>query len=106
MTDFTLASLEQIIADRAAASAADSYTKSLLVSGIARVAKKFGEEAIEAVIAAVESGKPTVVAEAADVMYHLLVLLRAREIALDDVLAELEKRTAKSGHAEKASRTS
>ena len=104
MTDFTLSALEKIIAERAAAPASESYTKCLLDSGIARIAKKFGEEAVEAIIAAVESDAKVVVAETADVLYHLLVLLRARAIALDEVLAELEKRTAQSGHSEKAGR--
>jgi phosphoribosyl-ATP pyrophosphohydrolase len=101
---FTLEDLADIIAARAASTAEKSYTKSLLDAGPPRVAKKFGEEAVEAVIAAVNQEDRALVAEAADVLYHLLVLLRSRGIALGDVMAELERRTARSGHDEKASR--
>jgi phosphoribosyl-ATP pyrophosphohydrolase len=101
---FTLETLAAVIRARRAASAESSYTKSLLDSGAARCARKFGEEAVEAVIAAIEGDKAALTSEAADVLYHLLVLLEARGVALADVLAELERRTAQSGHAEKASR--
>ena len=69
-----------------------------------RIAKKFGEEAVEAVIAALGDDKAALTGEAADVLYHLLVLLEAREIALHDVVDELERRTSQSGLQEKASR--
>jgi phosphoribosyl-ATP pyrophosphohydrolase len=103
-TPFTLDQLGARIAERASSSAQKSYTKSLLDAGPSRVAKKFGEEAVEAVIAAVEGDVAALRSEAADVLYHLMVLLHARAIPLQDVLAELERRTAQSGHEEKASR--
>ena len=104
MSDFSLSDLAAIIAERAGASAESSYTKSLLEGGAARVAKKMGEEAIEAVIAAIEGERQALVNESADLLYHLLVVLHARGIALGEVLAELERRTGRSGHEEKASR--
>jgi phosphoribosyl-ATP pyrophosphohydrolase len=104
MTTFTLADLAAIIAARADASAEKSYTKSLLDAGPARAAKKLGEEAVETVIAAVEGEPQALIGESADLLYHLLVVLRARGIALDDVLSELERRTRQSGHDEKAAR--
>jgi phosphoribosyl-ATP pyrophosphohydrolase len=104
MSNFTLEDLAAIIAERTGASAGASYTKSLLDGGPARAAKKMGEEAIEAVIAAVEGEREALVNESADLLYHLLVVLQARGIALSDVLAELERRTSRSGHEEKASR--
>jgi phosphoribosyl-ATP pyrophosphohydrolase len=104
MSDFTLADLAAIIAKRAAASAETSYTKSLLAAGPARAAKKLGEEAVETVIAAVEGEREALISESADLLYHLLVVLEARGVALGDVLAELERRTRQSGHAEKAAR--
>jgi phosphoribosyl-ATP pyrophosphohydrolase len=104
MTKFSLDDLAAIIAKRADASAEASYTKALLVAGPIRAAKKLGEEAIETVIAAVEGEPQALVSESADLLYHLLVVLQARGVALDDVLAELERRTRQSGHEEKASR--
>ena len=104
MTGFTLSDLDTIIASRTAADAGTSYTKSLLDAGVGRAAKKFGEEAVEAVIAAIEKNPAELTKEAADVLYHRLVLLRAGGVSLDDVFAELQRRTAQSGHAEKASR--
>ncbi len=104
MSDFSLADLEAIIAARAGATAEASYTKSLLDAGPARAAKKMGEEAVETVIAAIEGDSKALVSESADLLYHLLVLLRTRGLSLADVLAELERRTSQSGHAEKASR--
>lgn len=103
-TDFTLGDLAAIIAARAGSSAEASYTKSLLEAGPARAAKKFGEEAVEAVIAAVEGDHKALTSEAADVLYHLLVLLQAGGVRLDEVMAELKGRTQRSGHAEKAAR--
>ena len=102
---FALEILDEIVARRAEADAADSYTRSLLDHGVARCAKKFGEEATEAVIAALAEDDAALTGEAADVLYHLLVLLRARNVPLQAVMAELERRTARSGHAEKAART-
>ena len=102
---FALDDLDAIIARRADASAHASYTRTLLEKGVAHCAKKFGEEAIEATIAAVAQDDSALRAEAADVLYHLLVMLRVRGVALSDVYAELERRTMRSGLEEKASRT-
>ncbi|MBN9444701.1 phosphoribosyl-ATP diphosphatase [Bosea sp. (in: a-proteobacteria)] len=104
MTGFTLADLEARVAERAAASPEESWTAKLLAAGPERAAKKFGEEAVEAVIAAVKGDRAELIAESADVLYHLLVVLRARDVALQDVLSQLEARTARSGLAEKAAR--
>jgi phosphoribosyl-ATP pyrophosphohydrolase len=104
MSTFTLADLDAIIASRVSSDAGTSYTKSLLDAGVARTAKKFGEESVEAVIAALSGDRVELKKEAADVLYHLLVLLRAGGVSLDEVLNELNSRTAQSGHAEKASR--
>jgi phosphoribosyl-ATP pyrophosphohydrolase len=104
MSDFTLADLAAIIAARADAAADKSYTKSLLDAGPARAAKKLGEEAVETVIAAIEGERKALVGESADLLYHLLVVLQARGVKLDEVMAELERRTAQSGHEEKAAR--
>jgi len=101
---FTLNDLSEIIAQRAEASAEASYTRALLDKGVAHCARKFGEEAIETTIAAITEDDAALRAEAADLLYHLLVLLRARGVALADVLSELETRTQRSGHQEKASR--
>jgi phosphoribosyl-ATP pyrophosphohydrolase len=101
---FTLADLERIISERASASPDESWTAKLLAKGPARAAKKLGEEAVEAVIAAVENDRSALVAESADLLFHLLVVLRARSVTLQEVLDELERRTAKSGLAEKAER--
>jgi phosphoribosyl-ATP pyrophosphohydrolase len=105
MTTFTLDDLAAIIRARTARDAGASYTKSLLDKGPARVAKKFGEEAVELVIAAVEGESSPIVGETADVLYHLLVVLESRGVPLSDVLVELERRTAQSGHEEKAARS-
>ena len=101
---FTLETLDARIAIRAAASPDESYTAKLLAAGIQRVAKKLGEEATEAVIAAVADDREGLKGEAADLLYHLLVLLRAANLPLTEVMAELERRTAQSGIAEKAAR--
>ena len=106
MSRFSLDDLAAIVATRAGATAEASYTKSLLEAGPARAAKKFGEEAIEAVIAAIEGDRNALTKEIADVLYHLIVLLRARDISLDEVMLELQSRTLQSGHAEKAGRGS
>lgn len=101
---FALDDLAALIKSRRNDGASKSYTKSLLDAGVARVAKKFGEEAVEAVIAAMEADSNALRNEAADVLYHLLVLLESRDVALAEVLSELERRTAQSGLAEKAGR--
>jgi phosphoribosyl-ATP pyrophosphohydrolase len=105
MTDFSLADLARIVAERAQAPASESYTAKLLAEGQGRAAKKLGEEAVEAVIAAVQGDRAGLTAEAADVLYHLLVLLKGADIPLSDVMAELARRTTQSGLAEKASRS-
>ena len=104
MPGFTLSDLEARVALRAAAPPAESYTAKLLAEGPARAAKKLGEEAVEAAIAAVQGDRAGLTAEAADVLYHLLVVLRASDVPLQDVLDELDRRTAQGGLAEKASR--
>jgi phosphoribosyl-ATP pyrophosphohydrolase len=101
---FTLHDLEKRVAERAAASAEVSYTRKLLDRGVAQCAKKFGEEAVEAVLAAVGEDREHMVGEAADVLYHLLVVLHARGVTLAEVEAELGQRTTRSGLEEKASR--
>jgi phosphoribosyl-ATP pyrophosphohydrolase len=105
MKKFTLHDLEKRVAVRAKASPAMSYTRQLLDRGVAQCAKKLGEEAIETGLAAVGESRKRVTSEAADLMYHLLVLLRARKITLKEVEAALAKRMAQTGLAEKASRT-
>lgn len=104
MSAFTLADLAAIVSERSKASPDESYT-ARLAADPARAAKKFGEEAIEAVIAAIANDPKALVAESADVLYHLVALLQSRGIAVDAVMAELERRTAQSGLAEKAARS-
>ena len=104
MTTFTLHDLEKRVAERASASAEVSYTRKLLDRGVAQCAKKLGEEAVETVIAAVENDPTQLVAESADLIYHLLVLLKSRGVSLVDVEAALAQRTSMSGLEEKASR--
>lgn len=105
MSTFTLADLEERVQARASASAAESYTRALLDKGIAHCAKKMGEEAFETAIAAVHEDKSRLISEAADLVYHLLVLLQARGVSLGEIEAELQRRTAQSGHEEKAARS-
>ena len=104
MTAYTLADLTKLVASRAGTDPETSYTAKLLSEGPAKAAKKLGEEAVEAAIAAVQGDKTGLRNEAADVLYHLVVLLRAGGVELDAVMAELERRTAQSGLAEKAAR--
>lgn len=104
MSSDVLFRLAATIRDRRAETSGRSYTRQLLDGGPARCAKKLGEEAVETVIAGVSQSDEALRAEAADLLYHLLVLLEAREVALDDVLAVLDARTAQSGLAEKAAR--
>ena len=96
--------LEATIAARKDAPEHASYTASLLAGGAAKCAKKFGEEAVEAALAAVSGDRAHLTAEAADVLYHLLVMLGQAGVSLDDVAAVLAARKGTSGHAEKASR--
>ncbi len=104
MSDKVLAALAETIKARRTAESGSSYTKQLLDAGSARCARKFGEEAIELVVASVEGDRAAVTAEAADVLYHLLVLLEASDIGLAEVGAVLSGRMTTSGLAEKASR--
>lgn len=107
MTDHRLdilAALASEIARKRQALPADSYTAKLISQGVEKCAKKFGEEAVEFAIAAVGNDTKHVTAEAADVLYHLLVALEAKGVALSDVMAELERRQGVSGLAEKAAR--
>ena len=102
---FSLEDLDDRIAERASVSPDESYTAKLLRDGPDRCARKFGEEAVELIVSAVSRDKTGLTGEAADVLYHLLVLLKAADITLDDVMAELERRTGQSGLEEKAART-
>lgn len=104
MADFSLADLERIVAGRGRSGAADSWTAKLFAAGQERAAKKLGEEAVETVIAAVKGERSELVGESADLLYHLTVVLALAEIPVSEVMAELERRTAQSGIAEKASR--
>jgi phosphoribosyl-ATP pyrophosphohydrolase len=104
MPEFSLHDLEKRVQARARESADVSYTRKLLDRGVAQCAKKLGEEAVEAAIAAISEDKDRLIGEAADVLYHLLVVLHARGIALDEVEAELGARTRQSGLDEKATR--
>ena len=104
MDNFTLYDLEKRVQERAKASAHVSYTRRLLDQGVDHCAKKLGEEAIETVLAAVEEDRARLIAEAADLIYHLLVVLVSRGITLAEVEAALAERTRQSGLTEKASR--
>ena len=101
---FTLDDLARIVAERAGAGADRSYTAKLLAEGPAKAAKKLGEEAVEAAIAAVQGDRDGLMREAADVLYHLLVVMQAAGVPLEEVMAELQRRTAQSGLDEKAGR--
>ena len=100
----TLERLEQVIRDRRAASPEESYVASLLARGLPVIARKLGEEAVEAVVAALTDNREELIGEAADVLFHLLVLLAESDVPLAEVLAELERREGTSGLAEKAAR--
>ncbi|MBY5774453.1 phosphoribosyl-ATP diphosphatase [Rhizobium leguminosarum] len=106
MSGFSLSDLESIVAERSKASPEQSWTAKLVAAGQPKAAKKLGEEAIEVVMAAVTGDRDNLTYEAADVLYHLLVVLKIAEIPLENVMAELERRTAQSGLKEKASRQS
>ncbi|MEL7281532.1 MAG: phosphoribosyl-ATP diphosphatase [Pseudomonadota bacterium] len=100
----TLSELEAIIQSRANTSVEDSWTAKLLSKGPEKVAEKFGEEAIECLIEAVRGDRERLTYEAADVLFHFMVMLHARGVSINAVLAELGRRQSKSGLAEKASR--
>lgn len=102
-----MSALERLAATieaRKGADASDSWTAKLLSKGPEKCAEKFGEEAVEAIIEAVKGDRDALTAEAADVLYHLLVMLASRDISLNDVLVELSRREGTSGIAEKESR--
>jgi len=104
MTAFSFNDLERIVAERARSGDANSWTAKLYASGMERAAKKLGEEAVETVIAAMKGDARELVLESADLLYHWLVVLAVAGVPLSDVLEELQRRTAQSGIAEKASR--
>ena len=106
MSDSALAELAGIIHQRRQQSSDKSYTRQLLDGGPERCAKKFGEEAVETVIAGISQDDAALRVEAADLLYHLLVLLEVRGVAIGDVLDILHQRMGTSGLEEKASRTS
>ncbi len=101
---FTLADLEALIATRASADPAQSYTAKLKAGGMPYAAKKLGEEAVEAVIAAMKGDVAELTKESADILYHLLVVLHIAGVGVQDVLDELGRRTTQSGLDEKAGR--
>ncbi|MGJ8586203.1 MAG: phosphoribosyl-ATP diphosphatase [Marinosulfonomonas sp.] len=100
----SLDDLAKLIASRKGADPSTSWTAKLLDAGPEKAAQKFGEEAIEAIVEAIKGDKAALTSEAADTLYHLLVMLTACDVSLDDVLAELDRRAGTSGIAEKASR--
>ena len=101
----TLTRLEATIAQRLTASPEESYVAKLHAKGLTKIAQKLGEEATEAVIAALAGDEAELVGEAADVLFHLIVLLAEKGVKLDQVLAELDRREGVSGITEKASRS-
>ena len=101
---FSLENLNKTVISRAGDDPQQSYTAALLAKGLNKCAQKLGEEAVETVIAAVAGNKKATISETADLLFHLLVLLKAADIPLEHVMAELEQRTARSGLEEKASR--
>ena len=101
----TLTRLERIIAERRTADPQASYVAQLHAGGVPVIARKLGEEAVEGVVAALAGEREELVGEAADLIFHLMVLLSAKDIALGEVLAELDRREGVSGLDEKASRS-
>ena len=99
-----VAALDAVVAQRQAADSDASYTRRLFDAGIARIAQKVGEEAVETVIAAMEGDRGGVIGESADLLFHLAVLLADLDISLDEVLDELDRREGVSGIVEKAAR--
>lgn len=104
MSDFSLETLAELIAERARSQDAGSYTAELVAAGVATCAQKLGEEAVEAAIAAVLGDRDNLTKEAADLIYHLLVLLEVSGVSLEEVKGELSNRTGQTGLQEKASR--
>ncbi|WP_420142704.1 phosphoribosyl-ATP diphosphatase [Sphingomonas sp.] len=101
----TLARLEATIAARRGADPASSYVASMCATGRPRLARQVGEEAVEAIVAARAEDEAALTGEAADLIFHLMVLLNEAGVPLADVLAELDRREGVSGHDEKAART-
>ncbi|WP_312526072.1 phosphoribosyl-ATP diphosphatase [Paracoccus sp. (in: a-proteobacteria)] len=99
-----LTRLAATISARRGADPAESWTAQLLAKGPEKCAEKFGEEAVEAIIEAVKGDRDRLISEAGDVLYHLLVMLTARDVSLADVICELERREGRSGIEEKAAR--
>ncbi len=106
MSTFTLSDLVEIVDARSKADPSESWTAKLVASGQQKAAKKLGEEAVETVIAAIEGDKAALTSETADLLYHLMVVLKIGGVPLQDVMGELERRTSQSGLVEKASRKS
>ena len=104
MAKYTLQDLEKRIETRAKAGPDVSYTRKLLDRGVAQCAKKLGEEAVETVIAATAESRERLIAESGDLLYHLLIVLHARGISLDEIEAALSERTSMSGLEEKSAR--
>jgi phosphoribosyl-ATP pyrophosphohydrolase len=104
LSDFTLSDLEKIVVQRGTSGSADSWTAKLFAKGIGKASQKLGEEAVEAVIAAVKGDRAELVSESADLLYHLMVVLALSDVKLDEVMDELLSRTSQSGLAEKAAR--
>ncbi|WP_427025027.1 phosphoribosyl-ATP diphosphatase [Aureimonas ureilytica] len=104
MTMFTLAELETIVAARARSDDPTSYTAKLAARGLPKAAQKLGEEGVETVIAAISEDDAALTGEAADLLYHLLVVLHLRGLPLASVMEELQRRTAQTGLQEKAAR--
>lgn len=104
MTNFTLSDLEAIIETRANSEDEKSYTRKLMGKGVGKCAQKLGEEAVEAVIAAMKGDKAELTSETADLLYHLLVVLRISGVSLESVMEELANRTGQTGLEEKAAR--
>ena len=100
----TLEELFDLIESRAQVDTKTSWTAKLLAKGPEKCAEKFGEEAVEVIIEVIKDDRIKLVSEAADVLFHLLVMLKSRDVKLADVMEELEKRQGQSGLQEKESR--
>ena len=101
----TLSRLERTVAERRPADPSQSYVASLHAKGLPQIARKLGEEGVEAAVATLSGSRDELVGEAADILFHLVVALQARDIPLAAVLAELDRREGRSGIEEKASRS-
>ena len=101
----TLSRLERTVAERRAADPSQSYVASLHAKGLPQIARKLGEEGVEAAVATLSGSHDELVGEAADILFHLVVALQARDIPLAAVLAELDRREGRSGIEEKGSRS-